>query len=452
MPSYQFQLNGQPIRGGDRFVTDGPAVLSCVSDHPIGWWSINWDGGDNDGNNISSVPVGPNQWRYEQTLEPGSYTVRCSASATDTVAGGTEGGWIVFDIIASTAAAKPVPAMGVVTRDVKGVTIDTVTGGPIGIEINADDLLVKDVAFTSPGGYLVQINRDGCVIDGMTAGTFERYAVYVQGAEDTTIRNLKVAGGSTVESIVRLDNVTNFTLEDSTLDYRPVPAPRKACLRGFGKGIRINRVTFFGGGDGVCGCTAMTGADGGSGYIAGGILRLNRYPWLGTLSNRVEWEAAVVAVVSGGITDQADILRETVKRCPPVMRIKSAFVTLTIDEINVEQTVSERAKYLAQRAESVFTDCQFIDAPIRNSAGGVQRYVNCSFVGNLFGHWNEPVYPAPAYLLPGDEPRPAPVTIFDGCSFVSPMTRAAFEAFAKANRMLLNNVTHNGVGVVGSVA
>lgn len=124
MPSYQFKINGQPIRGGAVISVTGPAVISCVSDHEIGWWSINYDGGDPDGNAVSSIPVvgSPNEWRYEQPLGPGFYNVRTSNTGTPEVRGGTEGGWINFELRAAAFLPGFISDNGSVQRNVIDAT------------------------------------------------------------------------------------------------------------------------------------------------------------------------------------------------------------------------------------------------------------------------------------------------------------------------------------------
>lgn len=358
----------------------------------------------------------------------------------------------------TTLPATPAREMAEALGLVRGGTIEsklirTAPKGEIGVNVIGDNVTLRNLAFTDNGGYLVQVNNANTVIDGLEAGSFRDYALYVQGAKNTTVRRMVVVGGSNNESILRLDNVDGFTIEDSTLDYRPV-TKRKAVARGFGKGIIFNRVTMYGGSAGtpaVFGLTPMTGFDAGEAYIAGGMLRVSSSPWIVTVDNRPEWEATIRQVVTAGVVDAADILRETLKRVP----VKVGGKTIDPAKVDIALTASERVRYLAQRAESTITACTFIDLPIRNSAGGTQRYIDCTISCGPgvepFSGWNEPTYPNPGFLLPQDVKRPAPVTTFERCSFtVASWSRSQFETFCRANNITLIACTFNGVAVSSS--
>ena len=63
-----------------------------------------------------------------------------------------------------------------------------------------------------------------------------------------------------------------------------------------------------------------------------------------------------------------------------------------------------------------------------------------------FTGWNENVYPPENLLLPKDEKRPYPVTVFERCAFsVTSWSKAKFMDFAAANGIKLVNCVFNGV-------
>ncbi len=374
-------------------------------------------------------------------------------------AGGLHGCQTSFTLVKrETPAPAPSKAIGPVTTNgatISDLTIETARWGnnaAIGINPIGSDITIRNIVFTGDGGYLIKVNGPRCKIENVVATTFNAYAVFAEGAKDLVIRNMHVIGGSRnpgggqAESIIRFADCENVVVEDSVFDYRPVPpADRKATCRGNIRNGRFARCKFYGA---VVGNTCMTGFDAGEGYIAGGMLRIIREPWIVTLDNAAEWEAAVKQIVSEGVSDQAAILNEAMKRV--TMRIKGG--VLSPSHVDVERTVKARAERINQRSDVVYEACHF-DAPVRNSAGTAKVFNACTFAGEVFAGWNEPTYPSARFALPGDVPRPAPQTLLNRCVITSDtVTKAGFEAFCKRENVRVSTCTFNGETLANTIA
>ncbi len=350
-------------------------------------------------------------------------------------------------------AVTVIPALGVVGNlaSIEGRTISTTRGGLKGVEVVGDGVTLRDIKFTDNGGFLVSVAGNDCTIDGMEAGTFFDYALYVGAVRNAVIKNVRIIGGSTNESCIRLAGVDGLTLDNVEVDY--TASPRKATLRGYGTNITVKNCKFNGHNSTV-GLTPMSYEDGGSGNIAGGKLQVNQAPYDITVYDKAAWMAAVKQSIAEGRREHADILADVLNKVPVRWQNPSTgtIVNIPVSSVDQGKTVQFRIKGLGQRTEATFSNCQFIDTPIRNSAGGTQRYTGCNFAYgagvDVFTGWNENVYPPAELALPKDIKRPAPVTVFERCDFTSASwTRKQFIDFAAANNITLLSCGFNGVAL-----